>query len=112
MTAHPADTPQRDRGERAARLLLERAPLPVIRRVAQAVAQTRELAPEPGWFFDKSEEDGREITSFRREIWRWFHANRIEDPITVRWYDGLRLRLYLGNDLSKCLYVGQSFEPN
>jgi FkbM family methyltransferase len=29
-----------------------------------------------------------------------------------RWYEGLRLRLFLGNDLSLCVYVLGSFEPN
>ena len=32
--------------------------------------------------------------------------------MTIVWYEGLRVRLFLGNDLSLCLYVGGSFEPN
>jgi FkbM family methyltransferase len=30
----------------------------------------------------------------------------------LRWYDGIRIRVFLGNDMSLCLYVGGSFEPN
>jgi FkbM family methyltransferase len=30
----------------------------------------------------------------------------------VRWYKGLRLGLFIGNDLTSSLYIGGSFEPN
>jgi FkbM family methyltransferase len=71
-----------------------------------------EIAREPDWFFDKSELDTSAATRFRRKVWRRFEREQIEQPVTVRWYDGLRLRLRLGNDLSKCIYVGGAFEPN
>ena len=32
--------------------------------------------------------------------------------MTVNWHEGLRVRLFLGNDLSLCVFVGGSFEPN
>ena len=52
------------------------------------------------------------MTLLRRDIWAYFRQNGIDTPILFRWYDGLRLMLYLGNDLSLCLYVLGAFEPN
>jgi FkbM family methyltransferase len=92
--------------------VLERAPLRVIRRIAAALAPRPAVRREPGWFFDVSELDHSAATRRRRKIWRLHEQRRLANPITVRWYDGLKLRLYLGNDLSKCIYVGGAFEPN
>ena len=36
----------------------------------------------------------------------------MDRPIVVRWYEGLRLGLFIGNDLTFSLYIGGSFEPN
>lgn len=95
-----------------ARRVFELVPLPVLARAGRFLARTRPLAPEPGWYFDKSEEDRGALTGARRAIWGRFAAVAAQHPITIAWYDDLRLKLYLGNDLSKCLYVGGSFEPN
>jgi FkbM family methyltransferase len=84
----------------------------VLRAIAHQSANTRPLGVEPGWFFDVSETDVSPAAELRRAIWREFHRRRLAVPVTVRWYDGLRLRLFLGNDLSKPLYIGGSFEPN
>jgi FkbM family methyltransferase len=48
----------------------------------------------------------------RRALWTAFRNRRIRRPVTVTWYEGLRVRLFLGNDLSRCIYVPGSFEPN
>jgi FkbM family methyltransferase len=100
------------RRERLEDEFIARAPLPLLKRAAELVARLEPLGPRPGWFFDVSELDGSPRTRFRREIWRTFAERRLREPITVRWYDGLKLRLFLGNDLSKCIYVGGAFEPN
>src|SRR4051812_8294418 len=101
--------------DRAAEVALRRVdslPVPALRGLARLVGATRPLEVEPGWYFDKSETDTRPTTDLRRAIWRRFERERLTAPVTVRWYGGLKLRLYLGNDLSKCLYIGGSFEPN
>ncbi|HZS25158.1 MAG TPA: FkbM family methyltransferase [Gaiellaceae bacterium] len=90
----------------------ERLPPRAVRLLARAVASRPNRAEQPGWFFDISEEDHSRRTTLRRVIWHAFMDRSIEDPVVVPWYDGLRLRLYFGNDLSKCVYVGGSFEPN
>ncbi len=91
---------------------VDRLPGWLLPLVARLAGRTRSLALEPGWYFDKSEEDDRPATQLRRALWRRFEREGLTKPVTVRWYERLKLRLYLGNDLSKTLYVGGSFEPN
>jgi FkbM family methyltransferase len=72
----------------------------------------RPLALEPDWHFRVPGDDEGQLTLLKRDIWGYYRENGIDRPIAFRWYDGLRVRLYLGNDLSLCLYVLGSFEPN
>ena len=58
------------------------------------------------------DDDEGQFTILKRDIWTYFRRNGIDTPIVFRWYDGLRVQLYLGNDLSLCLYVLGAFEPN
>jgi FkbM family methyltransferase len=92
--------------------LLERAPLRALLEVARHQARIRPLGREPGWRFEAPAEDESPDVTFRRELWAVFHDDGAQRSVTVRWYDGLRVRLFLGNDLSRCLFVGGSFEPN
>lgn len=48
----------------------------------------------------------------RRAVWDRYRVAGLQRPVRVRWHDGLRLDLVLGNDQSRCLYVGGSYEPN
>jgi FkbM family methyltransferase len=80
--------------------------------VATALAHGRPLALEPGWQRRVVGDDKRWLTQLRHEIWAHYRDNDIDTPVVFRWYDGLRLRLFLGNHLSLCLYVLGSFEPN
>jgi FkbM family methyltransferase len=91
---------------------LERAPHWVLRRVAERNARVRPLGLQPGWYFGLADEDTSREAAFRRELSMYFRDEHIRDPIVVRWYEGLKLRLYLGTDMGHCLYVGGSFEPN
>jgi FkbM family methyltransferase len=92
--------------------LLEHMPVWGLRMIAARRANLRPLELYPGWRFNSADGDADPDGSFRRELWRVFQAGGARDAITVRWYDGLRLHLYLGNDLSHCLFVGGTFEPN
>lgn len=103
---------RRTRTESFTDWFVARAPHPVIRTTARLVGRPRSLAPHPGWSFDWNGADRTPLTAFRRGVWTYFKENEIEEPIALRWYDGLRVRTFLGNDMSRCLFIGGSFEPN
>ena len=79
---------------------------------AGALARGKPLALEPGWYFDIAAENPTAVVQFRRDIWEYYREHDIARPVTLRWYDGLRVGVFLGNDMSLCLYVGGAFEPN
>jgi FkbM family methyltransferase len=103
---------EQTRLERVRRWYLRRAPQRLLVATASALARSHPLNIEPGWHFDAGADDPRPLTQFRRDIWSSFRDRAITTPVILRWYDGLRVRLFLGNDLSLCLYAGGSFEPN
>jgi FkbM family methyltransferase len=51
-------------------------------------------------------------TMRRAALWHCARDRRLEVPIVVPWLAGTRVGVTLGNDMSLCLYVGSSFEPN
>lgn len=91
---------------------LHHAPEPIIRLAAATLARSKPLAPQAGWYFDVAAEDPSRLVQFRRDLWQYYKDRAIQRPVTYRWYDGLRVHLFLGNDLSLCMYVGGAFEPN
>jgi len=93
-------------------LFLRRAPRRAVEFAANRLARVKPLGLEPGWHFDAGADDPDQVMQFRRELWTYYLERGIDRPVTFRWYDGLRVRLYLGNDISLCLYAGGSFEPN
>lgn len=100
---------------RSQRLLsdaIARLPPAVARIVAQALARSRTLEREPGWKFDMSAGQPATMSRIKRDLWTYYRQHGIDVPVTFRWYDDLRVRVFLGNDMSLCLYVGGSFEPN
>lgn len=94
------------------RRFLERAPLPVVAATARLLARSKPVGVEPGWFFDVAADDPSRLVQMRRDVWAHYREQDIERPVNVPWYDGLKLRMRLGDDMSLCLYVGGSFEPN
>lgn len=76
------------------------------------LARTRSLEWSPGWRFGISDAHTSALGLFRLALWRHFEAKRVGVPVVIRWYDGLRVTMYLGNDLSLCLFVGGTYEPN
>jgi FkbM family methyltransferase len=91
---------------------LAHAPRSLVQWTAQTLARAKPVGIEPGWRFDISADDPSTLVQFRRALWTYYRDNGIRQPVTERWYDGLRVRMFLGNDMSLCLYVGASFEPN
>jgi FkbM family methyltransferase len=79
---------------------------------ARVTAPTAALGLEPGWSFATAEHVTGYRGRVRRALWTAFRRRNISRPVIVNWYEGLRVRLFLGNDLSLCVFVGGSFEPN
>jgi FkbM family methyltransferase len=70
------------------------------------------VAPYPGWHFCIEEGHPTPELERRLELWKIFKATMLRMPVRMRWYDGIKLGLILGNDLSRCVYVCGSYEPN
>lgn len=79
---------------------------------AKALAYVRPLVPYPGWTFASDWDNPDLAFQMRRRIWEFFNERRLEIPLQFAWYDGLRLNLYLGNDLSRNLFIAGCSEPN
>jgi FkbM family methyltransferase len=80
--------------------------------MAQKLAFARPLGAYPGWTFGAGWDDPDIAFQARRRIWQYFHDRRSETAFVYDWYDGLRLNLHLGNDLSRQLFVAGCSEPN
>jgi FkbM family methyltransferase len=52
------------------------------------------------------------MSSLRRVVWECYSDRGISGALMIDWYDRLKFRLLLGNDISLSLYIGGSFEPN
>jgi len=81
-------------------------------RFAASLARTRELKWFAGWRFGDGEFVKNEPHRLRRLLWKYYRAKRLDAPFAIPWYDDLRVIMYLGNDLSFCLYVAGTYEPN
>jgi FkbM family methyltransferase len=79
---------------------------------AQAAAFLRPLAPYPGWNFGADWDNPDPSYVHRRRLWEYFQERKLESSFPFPWYDGLRLNLYLGNDLSRQLFIAGCSEPN
>jgi FkbM family methyltransferase len=91
---------------------LQNAPTVLVHSVAARLGRARPLALDPAWRFHVPADGEGPLTLLKRDIWAHYRDRGIDTPIAFRWYDGLRVHLYLGNDLSLCLYVLGAFEPN
>lgn len=100
------------RTERFASRVLRCLPESLLAPLASSLAYCRPLGRYPGWRFGIEEESPTVLMFFRRWLWEYFRNAGIEHPVRIDWFDGLRLDAVLGNDQSRCLYVGGSIEPN
>jgi len=79
--------------------------------LATAIASCQPLDRMPGWHFDVDFLRPELSNQARRKIWQ--HASKHEQlPIEFTWYWNLKLRLYLGNDLSRQLFISGTYDPN
>ena len=76
------------------------------------MSRTRPLGRFAAWRFAIEEEAPTPLVRLRRMLWDHFKERGIDRPIRIKWYGDLLLEMVLGNDQSRCLYVGGSFEPN
>jgi FkbM family methyltransferase len=80
--------------------------------VAESVAFLRPLVPYPEWHYDVDLANPDLAFQFRRWLWQYFNDRKHEAPIVLPWHYGTRLRLFLGNDMSRQIYVAGCVEPN
>ncbi|MFB3777026.1 MAG: FkbM family methyltransferase [Bryobacteraceae bacterium] len=81
-------------------------------QAAQSLVYVRPLLPYPGWRFDADYERPDLCFRLRRRIWEVCRQRQWTLPLEIPWYEGLRLCVYLPNDLSKQVFVGGCYEPN
>ncbi len=79
---------------------------------AQSAAFLRPLVPYPGWSFGADWDNPDPGYVHRRRLWEYFHARKLESSFPFPWYGALKLNLYLGNDLSRQLFIAGCAEPN
>lgn len=84
----------------------------LILQLARMVACTQPLKPYPGWYFAVDESSPSAVVKTRRVMWRYCNKKKLQKPIIMTWYDGLKVYVYLGNDMSRTLFVGGCTEPN
>jgi FkbM family methyltransferase len=72
----------------------------------------RALRPYPGWYFDIAATDTSPVVQLRHLIWDICHTRQLQMSILHPWYNNSKVRLYLGNDLSRPIYIGGCIEPN
>lgn len=91
-----------------------REPLNELKELQEArrLAFIRPLVPYPGWSFDADWNNPDFAFGQRRRIWEYFNERQIKAPLVFDWYNGLKLNLYLGNDLSRQLFIAGCVEPN
>jgi FkbM family methyltransferase len=80
--------------------------------MAKAAAFRRPLVSYPGWTFGADWDNPDPSVQARRKIWEHFNERKLETPFIYEWYDDIKLNLYLGNDLSRQLFIGGCTEPN
>lgn len=81
-------------------------------RLASLLARPRPPGRRPGWRFGGGAPGKDPVAWLRLILWEVFRVRRWSEPSLIRWYEGIRFRVFLGNDLSRCLYVGGCYEPN
>ena len=80
--------------------------------LAREVATLRPLVPYPKWRFDADWSNPDLAFQLRQSIWQYFNDRRSETPVVIGWHYGTRLALYMGNDLSRQIYVAGCIDPN
>jgi len=91
---------------------IEAMPEADVLRIAAALAVVRPLTPYPNWYFDADWQNPDLGYRIRRSIWTYFSRRKKPAAIDIPWYGALKMRIYLGNDLSRQQYVAGCLDPN
>jgi FkbM family methyltransferase len=70
------------------------------------------LRPRPGWDFGTDWDNPDPLFRRRRRIWNYCNRRGLDLPIEFTWHFGLTPTLYLGNDVSRALFIGGAIDPN
>ena len=79
---------------------------------ARELAFVRPIDTYPGWRFGSDWDRAEPAFQKRQQLWREFNRRHLELSFEYEWYDGLRFHLYLGNDLSRQLFISGCADPN
>lgn len=102
-----------NRLDRLGRWLLVSAP--PLGRLYAGLLTGRQGEPRifPGWTFACEFYPQRRWLALRRgALWEFAKERKLDVPLVVPWLGGTRVEVTLGNDMSLCLFVSGSFEPN
>lgn len=102
-----------DRLDRLGRWLLVSAPS--LGRLYAGLLTGRRGEPRifPGWTFACEYYPQRRWLALRRgALWDFAKERKLDVPLVVPWLGGTRVEVTLGTDMSLCLFVSGSFEPN
>jgi FkbM family methyltransferase len=80
--------------------------------LALQLAILRPLVPYPKWRFDADLSNPDLSFHLRQRIWQYWSDRRVDAPLVLPWHGGTRLCVYLGNDLSRQIYVAGCIDPN
>lgn len=93
--------------------ILNHAPYPFVWMLAKSlVPEYTQPKRWLGWHFGIAEKNNDWEVFRRLEVWRVWPQRFQARALSIRWYHGLRLMVWPGNDLSRCTYVGGAYEPN
>lgn len=81
-------------------------------RKAQQLTFNRPLSLYPGWCFGAGWDSNDPAFKKRKHLWHIFNQRKIQRPLRMTWYDNLKVNVYLGNDISRCLFINGCYEPN
>ena len=81
-------------------------------RIAEGLAFVRPLVPYPNWYFDVDWQNPDLGYRIRRSIWTYFRSRGTTAALDIPWYGGLKLRIRLGNDVSRLQFVAGCIDPN
>ncbi len=97
------------RSHASARIPVPMAVSQSVARVARIPARTRQVRT-PDYEFGQILDP--RWARLRMALWAVGRFLVLERPVDMRWTDNTRIGCWLGNDISRCLYVGGAFEPN
>ncbi|MCG8592434.1 MAG: hypothetical protein MJE66_24345, partial [Proteobacteria bacterium] len=82
-----------------------------LRVAVRLLARRPKLVRVPGWYFGIGEESPTRSLARRKRLWE--QGVLLGYPsVRLPWFERLSVRTRLGTDLSRCLFVTGSYEPN